>query len=318
MRDIVKGGESMRKWMILTMCVLMMVMNTTAWAGPEMVLVKAGGFQKEDTGFKSEVFSWLNTDPNVELAYDFEIGKYEITNAQFLEFLNDAEVPSNGYLNKHRVFNAASEYFEFHYENGKFTLKRNENTNYPVIEISRWGAVEYCNWLSEKNGLAKAYDRIGGLLDKNGKTTTEISQVEGYRLPTEDEWEYAARGGHKGIEDYKYAGSDFIEDVAWVRRNSLNENNPIYNGQGSHEIGQKKPNKLGLYDMSGNVGEWSHDFGMAFNFTTKLDPESIRQGIVRGGGWYSRPEFCTVSYRSSLRPSETHHTLGFRIARTLK
>src|SRR6056297_3731699 len=309
----------MRKRIILIVFVLMMLTAASAWTVPEMLLVKAGGFQKEDTGPKSELFNWMITeDPKVEIAYDFEIGKYEITNEQFLEFLNDAKIPSSGYLNKRRVINMDSEYCEFLYQNGKFTLKRPQNTNYPVIEVSRWGAVEYCNWLSEKNGLAKAYNPIGGLLDKKGKTTTELSEVEGYRLPTEGEWEYAARGGHKGIEDYKYAGSNFIEDVAWVRRNTLNENNPIYNGQGSHEIGQKKPNKMGLYDMSGNVAEWCHDFIQTFSVTTKLDPESIHQGIVRGGGWYSRPESCTVSYRSSLGQSQTHHTLGFRIARTLK
>jgi len=304
---------------LLVFVILILLLAAFALAVPKMVLVKAGSFQKEDTGPKSELFSWMITDdPKVEIAYDFEIGQYEITNEQFLEFLNDAQVPSDGYLNKHRVINTDSEYCEFEYKNGKFTLKRPENTNYPVIEVSRWGAVEYCNWLSEKNGLAKAYDSLGQLLDGHGKKTEEISQVEGYRLPTEAEWEYAARGGHKGIIDYIYAGGNVIEDVAWVRRNSLNEDNPLYNRQGTHEIGQKTPNKLGLYDMSGNVGEWCHDFITTFNLTTKLDPENIRQNIVRGGGWYSRPEACKVSYRSSLSASETHRTLGFRIARTRK
>src|SRR6056297_305664 len=245
--------SEMRKKGLVAVCILMMLMVASAWAAPEMVLVKAGSFQMGNTRGDSEGGSDEKPVHSVKLTYDYEIGKYELTNGQFLEFLNDAKVASNGYLNQHKVINISGSYCEFQYKNGKFVLKQNGKTNYPVIEIPWWGAVEYCNWLSEKNSLAKAYDSKGNL-------TGSITQVKGYRLPTEAEWEYAARGGHKSTGDYRYAGSNNIDTVAWYRDNSENPNNQICEGKGTHEVGQKAPNELGLYDMSGNVWEWCQDY----------------------------------------------------------
>jgi formylglycine-generating enzyme required for sulfatase activity len=310
----------MRKLLLVIVFVLIMLMAASAWAAPEMVLVKAGSFQMGNPG-EAGVYLYAKPVHLVNLTYDFEIGKYEITNEQFLEFLNAADVTSNGYLNEHPLLNTDSEYCEFQYKNGDFTLLPTEKLNYPVIEITWWGAIEYCNWLSEKSELAKAYDSNGNLLDHHGNKTTDITQVEGYRLPTEAEWEYAARGGNESTGDYKYAGSNDFEDVAWARSNSVNKNHPIYNGQGTHEIGQKAPNELGLYDMSGNAGEWCHDFFIKYTRETRINPigpDRSHFRIMRGAGWYSRPEWCAVFMRFSSESTETTHQYGLRIARTRK
>ena len=106
--------------------------------------------------------------------------------------------------------------------------------------------------LSKKEGIAIAYDNSGNLLDEEGEKTSDITKVKGYRLPTRAEWEYAARGGRKS-KGYKYSGSNNLNEVAW----SIDDSDKI------HEVGLKKPNELGIYDMSGNVSEMCTDYGDA-------------------------------------------------------
>jgi len=130
-----------------------------------------------------------------------------------------------------------------------------------------------------------------------------------YRLPTEAEWEYAARGGNKS-HGYKYAGSNNIGDVAWYRKNSRDK---------THIVGQKQPNELGIYDMSGNVWEWCSDwYGRKYY---KNSPQNNPQGpttgtfrVNRGGGWYSRSVHCRVANRSSWYPGLRYDYRGFRLA----
>ena len=182
--------------------------------------------------------------------------------------------------------------------------------NKPVIHVSWYDAIKYCNWLSQKEGLAKAYDSEGNLLDKNGRRTTDITKVEGYRLPTEAEWEYAARGGHKSTIDYRYAGSNNIGEVGWYKDNSNNK---------THEVGQKMPNELGLYDMSGNVWEWCQ--GWYGEYTTNTNPigpgahdRNVR--VIRGGSFTNEPIRCLVTYLNGCEIDNSHGDVGFRITRT--
>ncbi len=134
-----------------------------------------------------------------------------------------------------------------------------------------------------------------------------------YRLPTEAEWEYAARGGGQS-EGYLYAGSDKLREVGWYTENSEGE---------TKGVGIKYPNELGLYDMSGNVYEWCADwFEEAYYKKCKdeglvVNPEGPKQGalrVLRGGGWNSYPQGCRVAYRDTYGPASRYDGVGFRLA----
>ena len=139
---------------------------------------------------------------------------------------------------------------------------------------------------------------IKKLIAKTGQT---------FRLPTEAEWEYAARGGNKRL-GYQYAGSDSIDDVAWYGDNSGNK---------THPVKQKKANELGLYDMSGNVWEWCQDRYGKYGSGKETDPTGPSKGsfrVVRGGGWNYDAQGCRVAYRNDGAPGNRNINIGFRLA----
>ena len=137
----------------------------------------------------------------------------------------------------------------------------------------------------------------------------KLNQLTGknFRLPTESEWEYAARGGKKS-RGYKYAGSNTIGDVAWYSDNSNNT---------THPVKQKRANELGLYDMSGNAREWCYDWYTSYTSTTKTDPYGPSIGTkrtIRGGSEYNSTEASRIAYRNSEEPTNSYFNVGFRIA----
>lgn len=127
-----------------------------------------------------------------------------------------------------------------------------------------------------------------------------------FRLPTEAEWEYAARGGNKS-KGYKYSGSNTIGNVAWYTDNSSSK---------THPVGTKAPNELGIYDMNGNVLEWCSDWNGSYSSSSQTNPTGPATGsyrVVRGGSWYYEARCCRVSYRINLTPSHRDNNNGFRL-----
>ncbi len=129
-----------------------------------------------------------------------------------------------------------------------------------------------------------------------------------YRLPTEAEWEYAARGGKNNATNI-YSGSDIINEVGWYNANSLGKSNMV---------GLKKPNDFGIYDMTGNVWEWCQDWYGVYPSTPQTNPKGPDTGIyrvLRGGSWYNDDYLCRVTYRYSYNPDIKNDYIGFRLVR---
>jgi formylglycine-generating enzyme required for sulfatase activity len=203
---------------------------------------------------------------------DYYISKFEITNAQFAEFLNayKSDKVKEGIYAGQTICNEHMWGVE---ETDSIWAPVPGFDNYPALNISWYGAKEYCLF-------------------------------NGWRLATEAEWEYAARGGCHS-KGYLYSGSDSADLVAWYE--PIKEGRP---GTHTHPVGQKSPNELGIYDMSGNVWEWVFDFYGDYPreaVTNPTGPETGYYHVFRGGGWLSVWYNC----RSSVRSGQGYDIHGF-------
>ena len=175
------------------------------------------------------------------------------------------------------------------------------------VTQEEWVAVMGCN-PSNAKGARRPVENVSW--DDCQKFIKKLNAMTGkqFRLPTEAEWEYAARGGNKS-NHYKYAGGNTPNSVAWCDLNS---------GSSTHPVGEKVPNELGLYDMSGNVWEWCSDWYGRYGFGIQNNPKGPSSGsnhVYRGGSWDSNPIFCRVSLRSSDAPSlRRSNDIGVRLA----
>ena len=201
--------------------------------------------------------------------------------------------------------------------------------NKPIESITWWEALEFCNKLSEKYGLEPVYDLSksaeGILMIKElGRETVypdlaNFKNTEGFRLPTEVEWEWFARGGQIAIEegtfDYTYSGSNNINEVAWYYENSGG------NKGATQDVGLKKPNQLGLYDCSGNIWEWCYDttenIENGKSYTYKAFDSSNVYRRLKGGSWYEDANVCTVLCRNYAYAIDANDVVGFRLVRTV-
>ncbi|HIW62157.1 MAG TPA: formylglycine-generating enzyme family protein [Candidatus Stackebrandtia excrementipullorum] len=162
-----------------------------------------------------------------------------------------------------------------------------DEADLPVVEVSWFDAVEFCNRLSARTGVEPAY-----IVD--GNTVTWDRSSPGYRLPDEAEWEYACRAGTSGP---RYGA---LDDIAWYRGNS---------GERVHAVATREPNPWGLYDMLGNVWEWCFDI---YDADVYADYR-----VLRGGGWFDEHWSCRASVRRRTMPTWRIDDLGFRLARNI-
>ena len=273
--------------------------------GTKGAIVPAGFVLVEAGTFKMGSNEGYNNKPvhEVTITKPFYMGKYEVTQAEYEVYCSS---PSSSY---------------------------GDGDNYPAYYVSWYDALVYCNKRSMAEGLTPCYsindstdpEDWGDVPTGSSGTWNSVEcnwNANGYRLPTEAEWEYAARAGDNTVDSLTYSGTSDVNklgDYAWYY-DSANDN--------THEVGTKLPNAFGLYDMSGNVWEWCWNW-LTYSYDTTTeggsDPTGASAGVwdldgprrvVRGGGWNRNSDRCAVSYRGDYGPPDSRGSnLGIRVVR---
>ena len=242
-----------------------------------LVLIPAGPFSLGNTGSYEGEYD-EKPPVTIIISKPFYISKYEITQQQYKAVMG----------------NNPSEF---------------KGDDLPVEQVSWYDALNFCNALSQSEGLTPCYTI-------NGTKVTSDFEANGYRLPTEAEWEYAAKAGTK-TDFYSgkltYSGNSPIDPnldkIAWYSANSSNA---------THPVGQKTPNAFGLYDMSGNVWEWCWDRYAEYPSKETKDyqgPEIGTYRVYRGGGWRNLAWYCRSTNRDRNYLDDKNNSLGFRVVK---
>ena len=258
----------------------------------ELIFVKGGSFSMGSNDGEQD-----EQPVHQVMVSSFYIGKCEVTQAAFSQYMQP----------------------EYDWES-EYGL----GDNYPAYYVSWYAAIKYCNLRSLAEGLTPCYSISGSTnpeawgavptpLNATWDAVTCNFSANGYRLPTEAEWEFAARGGVRD-QGYKYSGSNDPGSVVWYDENSGNK---------TQVVGTKAANKLGIYDMSGNVWEWCWDWysSIYYSISSKDDPTGPKTGkyrLLRGGSWFYNASVCAVSHRSYIDATYAESSIGFRLCRSAK
>lgn len=256
----------------------------------EMVDLKGGTFQMQGEKYGGDIAEYEAT------VSDFEMSKYETTVWQYNLFC-----VANGRSISQRINKDSTGL-----ETDKYQPPWGWIGNNPVVHVSWYDACEYANWLSLKRGKKPAYS-ISTQQDTDNTnnrddfkwTITIIPKANGFRLPTELEWEFAAKGGIRR-DTFMYSGSHSLDTVGWFGDNSESR---------TRAVGGKKANGAGLFDLSGNVWEWCFDW---YGYLPAKTAGNYR--VIRGGSWSYDAGSCRAAYRSRNWPYRRDYLYGFRLA----